>query len=97
MPEHEPIRVGDIGRAVSELKPMGEIEVGMLTVEASSHSGVIDRGTTVEVLDYKDGVATVRAKARGASASDSRSTSTSTSTSAPTSTSSSTTEASACT
>lgn len=59
--EHEPIRVGDVGRCVSDLRPMGEIEVGMVTVQATSGGPVIRHGTRVRVIDYVDGVARVQA------------------------------------
>ncbi|HQY87858.1 MAG TPA: hypothetical protein PK402_04315 [Tepidisphaeraceae bacterium] len=59
--EHEPIRIGDVGRAVSELKPMGEIEIGLITVQAKSGGAVIRPGTSVQVVEWQDGVATVRA------------------------------------
>lgn len=60
-PEHEPVRVGDVGRAVSELRPMGEVEIGMITIQAKSGGAVIRPGTQVQVVEYHDGIATVRA------------------------------------
>lgn len=60
-PEHEPVRVGDVGRAVSELRPMGEVEIGMITIQAKSGGEVIRPGTQVQVTDWHDGLATVRA------------------------------------
>lgn len=59
-PEHEPVRVGDMGRAVSELRPMGEIEIGMITVQAKSGGDIIRPGTQVQVVEWHDGVATVK-------------------------------------
>lgn len=60
-PQHEPVRVGDRARTVTDLRPMGEIEIGVVTVQATSGGPIVARGTVVEVVSYHDGIATVRA------------------------------------
>jgi membrane-bound serine protease (ClpP class) len=59
--EHEPIRTGDTGVTVSALRPMGEADFGPVRVQVHSEFGVIEPGTAVRVVQYKNGVATVRA------------------------------------
>jgi membrane-bound ClpP family serine protease len=59
--EQERVRVGMTGRTVSTLRPMGEAEFGMLTVQVISEFGTIDRGKPVHVVSLTpDGIARVR-------------------------------------
>lgn len=62
------VGVGEVGRAVSALRPMGECEFparagdgGERLVQCLSELGPIAAGTAVRVIAYRDGLATVRA------------------------------------
>lgn len=46
----ESVRVGDSGKTVGRLAPMGNVQVGDCLVEAESLSGYIDAGQEVEVM-----------------------------------------------
>jgi membrane-bound serine protease (ClpP class) len=58
---HEKIEVGDVGTTLTELRPMGRAEFGPIGVDVISQRGQIAAGTSVRVIDYTDGVATVAA------------------------------------
>lgn len=57
--EHEQIHIGDVGRTISVLRPMGEAEFGPVTVQVITNTGTIESGQRVKVVAYRDGVATV--------------------------------------
>jgi membrane-bound ClpP family serine protease len=61
-PVVDTVRTGQLGRAVTALRPMGEAEFGVITVQVISQTGMpIDAGTSLEVLSSRaDGVAVVR-------------------------------------
>lgn len=63
--EHEQIRVGDVGRTISALRPMGEAEFGPVTVQVQTNTGTIEPGRKVKVIAYRDGVATVEIAREG--------------------------------
>lgn len=54
------VHVGDVGRTVSELRPMGTCEFGQQRVEARSEQGVVAPGRLVRVVAFADGHPTVR-------------------------------------
>jgi membrane-bound serine protease (ClpP class) len=54
------ITVGMVGTTVSELRPMGECDFGEHRVQAISELGIIPARTSVVVIRFHDGVATVR-------------------------------------
>ena len=58
------VRVGQVGRTLSALRPMGECafatEAGEAVVECRSEFGDLAPGTPVRVSHFNDGVATVR-------------------------------------
>lgn len=54
------VMIGQTGVAVSELRPTGECEFGEHRLQATSDSGLIHAGTTVRVIAFTNGVATVR-------------------------------------
>ena len=58
------VRVGQTGRTLSALRPMGECEcpteLGEAVMEAKSEFGDLAPGTPVRVTHFKDGIATVR-------------------------------------
>ena len=56
---HEAIKAGDVGVTLTDLRPMGRAEFGPVGVEVISQRGKIAAGTSVRVIDYHDGVATV--------------------------------------
>ncbi len=64
-PVREAVRVGQMGKALSALRPMGECsfatEVGEIVIECRSEFADLPAGTQVRVTHLKDGVATVRA------------------------------------
>ena len=61
-PCEEPVRLGQTGVAVSELRPGGVCEFdGDLRLPATSERGVIPRGTPVRVIACEHGRAVVRA------------------------------------
>lgn len=57
----ERIEVGDVGKTLTDLRPMGRAEFGPVGVEVIARNGRIAAGTPVRVIDYRDGVATVAA------------------------------------
>lgn len=59
--EHERIEVGDVGKTLTDLRPMGHAEFGPIGVEVIAQLGKIKAGTAVRVIDYRDGIATVEA------------------------------------
>ncbi len=48
------VSVGDRGRSVSRLAPVGRAEFGGRTYEAKSQTGYIDAGAEVEVVGFDD-------------------------------------------
>ncbi len=55
------VLVGSTGRTLTEMRPMGEVEVGDVRIEAHSEMGVIiPAGRSVKVISLADGVAIVR-------------------------------------
>jgi len=59
--EVDAVRVGEIGRCVSALRPMGEAEFGARTVQVLCDAGPLPAGAAVEVVASRsDGVAVVR-------------------------------------
>lgn len=54
------LRVGQVGVAVSELRPMGEVEFDDRRVEAISEFGMIQPGSRVKVLSIANNVVRVR-------------------------------------
>lgn len=48
------IAVGDRGKALTRLGPMGTVKLGDITCEAKSLEGIIDPGTEVEVVLIED-------------------------------------------
>lgn len=58
------VRVGQVGRTLSALRPMGEAvfvtEAGETTIQAKSEFGDLPPQTPVRVTHFHDGVATVR-------------------------------------
>ena len=55
-----PFKIGQVGTAVSDLRPMGECEFGDVRLEASSERGIIRAGATVKVVALNNGLPTVR-------------------------------------
>jgi membrane-bound ClpP family serine protease len=49
--EHVDIKIGDIGKCVSRLAPMGKIKVNGEVIEAKSLDDFIDEGTEIRVLE----------------------------------------------
>lgn len=56
-----PIRIGQSGLAVTELRPMGECDFGDQRLEAVSQLGIIPAGAKVKVVAIDNGRPTVRA------------------------------------
>jgi membrane-bound serine protease (ClpP class) len=55
------VLIGSSGIALTEMRPMGEVEIGELRVEAQSEMGIIiPAGAKVKVLAMSGGIATVR-------------------------------------
>ncbi len=55
------ILIGSSGVALTEMRPMGEVEVGEVRIEAQSEMGfIIPAGAKVKVLAMSGGIATVR-------------------------------------
>lgn len=55
------VLIGSTGIALTEMRPMGEVEVGEVKIEAQSEMGfVIPAGSKVKVLAMSGGIATVR-------------------------------------
>jgi membrane-bound ClpP family serine protease len=58
-----PVKIGQIGVAVSELRPMGECDFDDQRVSVSSERGIIAAGARVKVVGVVNGVPTVRSVA----------------------------------
>ena len=56
----EPLRMGQLGIATSELRPGGTCEFDGQRISAHSEEGIIPAGSTVRVVAFEDGRATVR-------------------------------------
>lgn len=54
------LRPGQIGVAISELRPGGTCEFDGERLEARSEEGIIPAGASVRVVAFEDGIATVR-------------------------------------
>ena len=55
------VLIGSMGTTMTEMRPMGEVEVGETKLEANSEMGIIiPAGRKVKVISLSDGVATVR-------------------------------------
>lgn len=55
------VLIGSVGTSATELRPMGEVEIGEVRIEAQSEMGMmIPPGRRVKVLSVVGGVATVR-------------------------------------
>jgi membrane-bound ClpP family serine protease len=54
------VRVGQVGLALSELRPSGEVDFDDQRVQAVSEGGIIPVGSRVKVISVSDGIATVR-------------------------------------
>jgi len=54
------LRLGDVGTAVTELRPMGECEFASDRFESLSERGIIPAGTQVKIVAMRDGKAIVR-------------------------------------
>jgi membrane-bound ClpP family serine protease len=55
------VRIGDVGRTVSELRPIGICDFGGERVESVSEHGIIDEGSAVRVVAVHNRRPTVRA------------------------------------
>ena len=55
------VKLGQVGTAFSEMRPMGEVDFDDLRMEAISERGIIRAGQKVKVVAVTNGVATVRA------------------------------------
>jgi membrane-bound ClpP family serine protease len=55
-----PIKLGQTGVAISELRPMGECEFDEMRLEAISERGIIRPGQRVRVVAVTNGIPTVR-------------------------------------
>jgi len=60
-PQPIAVQIGQVGVAISELRPMGECEFGDLRIEASSELGMIAPGTKVKIVNIVDRRPVVRA------------------------------------
>jgi membrane-bound serine protease (ClpP class) len=55
------VLIGSVGIALTEMRPMGEVEIGDAKIEAQSEMGmIIPAGRCVQVLSMAGGIATVR-------------------------------------
>jgi membrane-bound ClpP family serine protease len=55
-----PVKIGDVGEAVTDLRPMGECDFAGQRIESISEHGIIRRGEKVRVVGMINGRATVR-------------------------------------
>lgn len=56
-----PVKLGQVGTAFSEMRPMGEVDFGDERMEATSERGIIAAGQKVKVVAVVNGIPTVRA------------------------------------
>ena len=56
-----PVKIGQTGVAMSELRPMGEAEFADLRLEVISEYGMIEPGRRIRVVGFANGKPTVRA------------------------------------
>src|SRR5688500_13122143 len=56
-----PVKLGQVGTAFSEMRPMGEVDFDELRMEAISERGIIRAGQRVKVVNVTNGIPTVRA------------------------------------
>jgi membrane-bound ClpP family serine protease len=56
-----PVKLGQVGTAFSEMRPMGEVDFDDARMEAISERGIIRAGQKVKVVNVTNGIATVRA------------------------------------
>jgi membrane-bound serine protease (ClpP class) len=59
-PAPAPVRLGQVGSAVTEMRPMGECDFGDHRLEAVSELGIIPAGQQVKVVAIDNGRPTVR-------------------------------------
>ena len=63
-PPRDAVRVGQVGRSLSALRPMGECAfptpLGEIVIECRSEFADLPAGTPIRVTHLKDGIATVR-------------------------------------
>lgn len=55
-----PVKIGQIGVAATELRPMGECDFGDQRISVSSERGIVRSGQTVRVVAVVNGVPSVR-------------------------------------
>jgi len=55
-----PVAVGEVGTAVSDLRPGGEIEIGGRRFAARSDRGIVNAGSAVRIIEVIDGRLVVR-------------------------------------
>jgi len=48
--EEQKIKVGDTGKAMTRLNPVGKVMINDITVEAKSIKGFVDQHTKIEVV-----------------------------------------------
>jgi membrane-bound ClpP family serine protease len=56
-----PVKLGQVGTAFSEMRPMGEVDFDDHRMEAISERGIIRAGQKVKVVNVTNGIPTVRA------------------------------------
>ena len=56
-----PVKLGQVGTAFSELRPMGEVDFEDQRMEAISERGIVRAGQKVKVISVTNGIPTVRA------------------------------------
>ena len=56
-----PVKLGQVGTAFSEMRPMGEVDFDDQRMEAISERGIIRAGQKVKVMSVTNGIPTVRA------------------------------------
>ena len=56
-----PVKLGQVGTAFSEMRPMGEVDFDDQRMEAISERGIIRAGQKVKVMGVTNGIPTVRA------------------------------------
>ncbi|MEM8781807.1 MAG: NfeD family protein [Planctomycetota bacterium] len=62
-PTETPIKVGDTGRAKTQMRPVGTCVIGGRRIECLAESGMIDAGSSVRVVDVDGNEIRVRAVA----------------------------------
>lgn len=62
LPQDSDIKIGDTGKALTRLAPMGKVVFGAVTTEAKSPDVYIDQREEVEVIGFENSVVIVRPK-----------------------------------